>query len=172
MKRMVTLLKSPDDFLNAIPRDIVENVGFRKHIHGKMAHDEGMYRTYLELCAIKPQILFNSAFWVYEARADVGKQNIPFILRPKQDFAVDRLKYAIDHATRIDPHNILIDKSREEGATEIICKLFAAYFLLFDDMHFLVGSRVEDFVDKATNIKRDKRSIEIYGRCWLYSGWP
>lgn len=159
-------MDDPSFLLEAIPRHIQDddklgegNISFRKRIHKLMAGDPGMYRTYLELCAIKPQILFNSAFWVYEARADMGKQNIPFILRPMQDFAVDRLKYAIDHATRINPHNILIDKSREEGATEIICKLFAAYFLLFEDTHFLVGSRVEDFVDKATNIKRDKQGL-------------
>jgi hypothetical protein len=140
------------------------NVDFRKRIHSRMAEDRGMYQAYLELCAQKPQILFNSAFWVYEPRALPGKQNIPFILRPKQDFAIDRLKYAIDTATPLHPHNLLFDKSREEGASEIICKMFASYFLLYGDMYFLVGSRVEDYVDKATTIKEDSQGLmQTYG---------
>jgi hypothetical protein len=129
-----------------------------------MCEDEGMYNAYLEFCRIKPQILFNSAFWVYEARAEPGKQNIPFLLRPKQDYAVDRMKYAIDNAAPMTPHNLLFDKSREEGASEVICKMFASYFLLYTDMYFLVGSRVEDFVDKATGVKPDKFGVNrVYG---------
>lgn len=158
------MLKSPDDFLQAIPRDVAENIEFRKHIHSKLAEDAGMYQAYMEFCAQKPQILFNSAFWVYEPRAMPGKQNIPFILRPQQEFAIERMKYAIDNAAPLTPHNLLFDKSREEGASEIICKMFAAYFLLYGDMYFLVGSRVEDYVDKATGIKPDKQGLmRVYG---------
>ena len=159
MKKMSTILKSPESFLREIPRDIADNLEFRKRIHGKMSEDAGMYQAYLELCAMKPQILFNSAFWVYEARAEPGKQNIPFILRPQQDHGIDRLKHAIDNG-----HNLGFDKSREEGASELICKMFAAYFLLYSDMYFLVGSRVEDYVDKATTIKPDSQGVmRTYG---------
>lgn len=129
-----------------------------------MAEDPGMYKAYLELCAKKRQIMFNSAFWVYEPRALPGMQNVPFILRPQQEFAIDRLQYAIDNALPLDPHNLLFDKSREEGASEIICKMFASYMLLYGDMYFLVGSRVEDFVDKATAVKADNQGLmRTYG---------
>ena len=159
MRAMKTILRSPEDFLKEIPRNIPENLAFRKRIHTKMADDAGMYQAYLELCALKPQILFNSAFWVYEARALPGLQNIPFILRPQQDYGIERLRNAIDTG-----NNLLFDKSREEGASEIICKMFAAYFLLYSDMYFLVGSRVEDYVDKATTIKPDGNGImRTYG---------
>lgn len=159
MKRISTLLETPEDFYRAIPTTIVENIQFRKRLHSRMAGDTGMYKTYLELCALKPQILYNSAFWVYEARAKPGMQNVPFILRPQQDYAVDRMKLAIDEG-----HNLLFDKSREEGATELITKMFTAYFLLYSDMYFLVGSRVEDYVDKATGVKPDKNGLmRVYG---------
>jgi hypothetical protein len=124
-----------------------------------MSEDDGMYNAYLEFCREKPQILFNSSFWVYEARAEPGKQNIPFILRWKQDYAVDRMKSGIETG-----HNLIFDKSREEGASEILCKMFAAYFLLYMDMYFLVGSRVEDYVDKATGVRPDKHGVNrVYG---------
>ncbi len=159
-------MKTPESFLKAIPRHLADdnelgegNISFRKRIHSKMAKDTGMYQAYLELSALKPQILYNSAFWVYEARAEPSKQNIPFILRPQQDIGIDRLKHAIDNG-----HNLLFDKSREEGASEIICKMFAAYFLLYSDMYFLVGSRVEDYVDKATTTKPDNQGLmRVYG---------
>lgn len=149
--------------MKGIPRELDKNIEFRMDLHGKMAKDRGMFDAYMELCAKKPQILFNSAFWVYEARAMPGKQNVPFILRPTQELGVDRLKYAIDTATAENPHNLVFDKSREEGASEIICKMFAAYFLMYGDMYFLVGSRVEDYVDKGTNIKDTRLGKKVFG---------
>jgi len=151
-KRLSTLFNDPDMLLNAIPRDIEENLRWRIGLHSKMSQDAGMLQAYLELCRIKPQILFNSAFFVYEARAMPGRQNVPFILRPKQEIGIERLKVAIDNATEMNPHNLIFDKSREEGATEIICKMFGAYFLLYEDMSFLVGSRAEHFVDQGVRV--------------------
>lgn len=156
-KRVTTILRSPESFFEAIPKDIEQNLLFRQRLHEKLAGDAGMYAAYLELCGLKPQIMFNSSLFVYEARAKPGFQHIPFILRdPSQDFAVDRLKLAIDEG-----HNIIFDKSRDEGASEIICKLFAIYFMLYGDQCFLVGSRVEDYVDKGTGI--DSESGKVYG---------
>jgi len=166
MKRISTLLRTPEDFFAAIPKTIVENIQFRKQLHFKMAGDAGLYQAYLEFCAQDPKILFNSGFFVYEARALPGFQNVPFILRPQQELAINRLKIAIDEG-----HNILFDKSREEGASELICKMFAAYFLLYNDMYFLVGSRVEDMVDKSTTIKSDNQGLNrVYGnhRCLFH----
>jgi hypothetical protein len=163
MQKIHKILDDPNVLLDAIPRSLESNIIFRSELHGKMAEDEGMFKAYMELCAKKPQILFNSAFWVYEARALPGKQNVPFILRPKQEFAVERMHYAIDNATEIHPHNLVFDKSREEGASEIICKMFAAYFLMYGDMYFLVGSRVEDFVDKGTSVKDSPLGLKAYG---------
>jgi hypothetical protein len=144
-------METPEDFLRAIPNDLPKNIQFRRNLHRRMGNDPGMLDAYYELCRAKPQILFNSSFWVYEARALPGYQNVPFILRPQQDIGIDRLKDAIDHG-----HNLVFDKSREEGASEIICKMFAAYFLLYENMFFLIGSRKEDLVDQSTDIKKDR----------------
>jgi hypothetical protein len=144
-------METPEDFLKAIPNELVKNIQFRRNLHRRMASDPGMLDAYLELCRAKPQIMFNSSFWVYEARANPGFQNVPFILRPQQDIGIDRLKDAIDNG-----HNLVFDKSREEGASEIICKMFAAYFLLYENMFFLMGSRKEDLVDQSTDIKKGR----------------
>lgn len=163
MQKIHKILKSPESFLDAIPRTIPENLEFRIKLHSKMAHDPKMYQAYLELCGVKPAILFNSSFSVYEPRALPGYQNVPFILRPKQELAVDRLHWAIENATANNPHNIVVDKSREEGATELITKLFTVHFLLHGDTYFLVGSRVEDFVDRGTNVKDTPLGMKVFG---------
>lgn len=150
-KLISTILRTPEDFLAAIPRTIPENLLFRQRLHRKLADDTGLYAAYLELCKSKPQILFDSAFSVYEARALPGFQNPPFILRPQQTYAIDRMKLAVDEG-----HNLIVDKSREEGATELIIKLFTTYFLLYNDMFFLIGSRKEDLVDQGTDIKHGR----------------
>jgi hypothetical protein len=47
---------------------------------------------------------------------------------------------------------MVIDKSRKEGATEIICKTFAGHFLLDPESQFLVGSRKAEYVDKGVEL--------------------
>lgn len=48
-------------------------------------------------------------------------------------------------------HDLLINKSRDEGATWLITSMFFLYWLLVPDSVFLVASRKEDLVDKAGN---------------------
>ena len=139
--------ETPDDFFQLIPTEPVKNVEFRKELHTLLCKDEKWKKVYLEMCWVKPQIMFNSAFFTYNPRKPVGLRNVPFILRPKQVEGITCLKRAIDCG-----HNIVFDKSRDEGATEIICKLFIVYWLLCPDSSFLIGSRKEEFVDKSTEL--------------------
>jgi len=95
--------------------------------------------------------MFNTAFWVYDAEAPVGRKHVPFILWPHQEVGIAELHYAAEHG-----NNLIFDKSRKEGATEIIIKYLASRFLLIPDESFLVGSRKEDLVDQSTEIKGDR----------------
>lgn len=139
--------ETPDDFFQLIPKEPIQNIGFRKELHSLICQDEKLKKLYLEMCWAKPQIMFDSAFFTYNPRMPAGLRNVPFILRPQQVEAIDALKYAID-----DGHNIAINKNRDEGATEIICKLFIIYWLLSPNTSFLIGSRKEEFVDKSTEL--------------------
>lgn len=146
-----SIIDSPDKFLEAFPTDLKENIEKRQELHAYLAEDKEAQKVYMEMCLIQPQIAFDSAFWTYDPRQPVGYKHRPFILRPKQRVAVNKLKDAIDNQ-----HNLIIDKSREEGATEIICKLFALYWLLSPESCFLVGSRKEDLVDSSVDYKDGK----------------
>ncbi len=141
------LLDTPVDFFNQIPSDPAENIAWRMTFHEKVAKDEGMQKIYKELCWADIKILFNSALWVYDAEAPTGYRNRPFILWPHQEVAVDKI-----HSSILNQSGMVIDKSRKEGATEIICKTFAGHFLLDPESNFLVGSRNAMLVDKGVEL--------------------
>ena len=140
-------LSNPDQFFQIIPTNVVENIQFRKDLHTLVEKDPGMRKAFLQMCYDKPQIAFNACFWTYNPRNKPGRRNLPFILRPAQYEAVDSLKEAIDNG-----HDMLIDKSRDEGATELVSKLFALYFMVVPESSFLTGSRKEEYVDGATSL--------------------
>jgi hypothetical protein len=64
---------------------------------------------------------------------------------------VSAIKDAIDNQ-----HDLAVDKTREEGATEVLCKMFSLYFLLRPEIYFLMGSRKEDLVDKSVEIRNGR----------------
>lgn len=140
-------LDTPKGFFDSIPTDPAENISWRMNFHERISKDEGMQRVYKELCWKDMKILFNSALWVYDPEAKTGLRNKPFILWPHQKPAVEAI-----HDCIINEHNMVIDKSRKEGATEIICKTFVGHFLLDPESQFLVGSRKAEFVDKGVEI--------------------
>jgi len=151
MTKLSKVITTPEDFLEQVPHDPVKNIRFRQKIHAKLAEDPVAQKEFLELCYAQPQIAFDTCFFTYDPRQPVGYRNRPFILRPQQRKFVDALKDAIDNK-----HDLIADKSREEGATEVICKMFALYWMLVPDMSFLVGSRKEDLVDNAVDYKHGR----------------
>ena len=141
------IIDTPESFFDIIPNNIKENLEFRKKMAELTAGDKSLQKTILEMVSLKPQIAFNLLLWTYNPRNKTGFRHLPFILRPHQDLAVDRLKDAIDNQ-----HDELWEKSRDEGATELISKYFALEFILHESGSYLVGSRKEDYVDGSTAI--------------------
>ncbi|KKL07080.1 hypothetical protein LCGC14_2589600 [marine sediment metagenome] len=147
MTTVVKNLDTPEGFFASIPQNVAENIAFRMNLHDLLAKDTGMQKVYKELFWKNIKILFNSSFFVYDAEGNTGFRNLPFILWPHQEIAVDAI-----HDSIINQHSLVIDKSRKEGATEIICKTFAGHCLLDPETQFLVGSRKAEYVDKGVEI--------------------
>lgn len=136
------LFNTPEGFFNAIPTNVIENLEFRKTLHTILDHDKKLQQIYLQLCLLDPKIAFNSLFWTSNPRKPPGERHQPFILRkPKQEECVDTLNWCITNQ-----HDLGINKSRDEGATEIVCKTFALLSLI-PDSYFIVGSRNKELVD-------------------------
>lgn len=148
-------INTPEDFFNSIPTDLGGNLAYRKELSNLLAKDKGFQDTFLSMCLQCPEISFNTMFWTFDPRKDPGYRNQPFILRPKQVTGIRSLK---QHS--IEKRDLLFDKSREEGASEIICGYIANSLLLDPEFYGLVGSRVESLVDDATIEIRDGK---LYG---------
>jgi len=140
---------TPEGLLETVPRTVRENIEYRMELHSFIAKDASLQKVFMELMFLKPQIYFDLVAWTYDPRKPRGMMNQPFILREAQAEAVDSLKEAIDTGD-----NRLIDKSREEGATELVCKLFALYWRCVPQVSFLVGSRKAEYVDKGTEVSK------------------
>lgn len=147
-KEFSSIASNPAQFLEAIPREVVANIAFRKDLHAFLSENALAQQLYLYNVAANPAILFNSSLWTYNPKKDSQCRNVPFILRPAQEVAIATLKRAIDEG-----FDVAIDKSREEGASELLCKLFLSYWLLSPEGYFLIGSRKEELVDQSTDIK-------------------
>jgi len=117
-------------------------------LHSYLAGDQEAQKVFLKLCLEKPQIAFDTLFWTYNPREIAGKRNIPFVLRPAQEDAVSTITRAINEG-----FDVGINKSRDEGATEIVTKMFILFMLLVPETTFIVGSRKEEYVDKTGDPK-------------------
>lgn len=81
-------------------------------------------------------------FWTFQPKREQSLyKHIPFITWPIQDVAIDRIIYGIRFGG-----DLLIDKSREMGATWIILGAFVAEWLLMPDTTLLAISRKEEYV--------------------------
>jgi hypothetical protein len=142
------IASDPATLLNAIPRNVVDNLRWRQEFHAFLAENATAQKIFLYNISLNPVIWYNSCGWTYNPKKDSRARNVPFILRPAQEVAIATLKRAIDEG-----FDVAIDKSREEGASELLCKLFLCYWLLDQDTYMLVGSRKEELVDQSTDIK-------------------
>lgn len=140
-------VETPNDFIKIIPREVRENLLFRQKLVKVITDDIEFRKLFCEMCYDKPQIFFDSIAFTFNPRNKAGFRNLPFILRKQQIKVVNELKNAIDNG-----YDRVINKSRDEGATEIVCKLFAMYWLFSPEAMFLVGSRKEEYVDRGTDI--------------------
>jgi len=125
------LFDTPEGFIKEIPRfinpdkNVYDNLDFRCDLHKKLAVDNGMQKVFWSFCKEKKQILFDTTFFTLNPQKPWGEQNQPFILRPAQIPAVDELDWCIANG-----HDAGINKTRKQGASEIVAKLFAAWCML------------------------------------------
>jgi hypothetical protein len=147
IRQFSKLSDTPEVFFKAIPREPRANAQFRLDLHPLLARDKGALATYLALSFLDPACFFDTSYWLPNPRGKAGERTVPFILYPHQIPAVRELKLAID-----DSYDVNIDKSRDEGATFLICGMFTLYWLIQDGFTTLFGSRIEDLVDRSTEI--------------------
>lgn len=88
---------------------------------------------------------FDFFMWTYDPR--VSPSDLPFLLYPYQDEYIHELNNDIANGV-----SQLVEKTRDMGVTWMVLGVFVYRFLMFDE-NFLVGSIVEDSVDKLGDMK-------------------
>jgi len=139
---------TPEALEGAYPKTLKKNIEYRIKLHELLAKDKGLQKQFISLCVANPVLAFDLIFFTNDPRRKPGYRNYPFILRPQQREVVKALKYCVDNG-----RDLAINKSRDEGATELVTKFYTLYLLFVPESQFLMGSRTEDYVDKTGSFK-------------------
>jgi hypothetical protein len=127
------------------PKDKAENLRFRAEILTLADGDEKWARNLYKICSEDILFWFNVFVWTFDPRT--VQKNEPFITFPFQDEHILGLNEDIENQ-----ENNFTDKSRDEGATWMACGVILYRWLFKTGEDFLLGSRVEDLVDKPNDI--------------------
>jgi len=96
-------------------------------------------------CAADPVFFINTFCWTYAVKDSADEPDVPFILWDYQADAIRKLDAAIGKS------DVLIEKSRDMGATWLVLAVFLHRWMFRRRQSFLIGSRKEDLVDQLGN---------------------
>lgn len=134
------------NFIETIPRTIDENIKFRETLNLLCQTNVDFKKVFLHLCKNSGQIFFDCLMWAVNSLETAERRILPFILRPKQIKFIKSLEWCIDNQ-----HDFGCEKTRYEGATDLIAKTFVKKCLFEKNVNFIVGSLREDDVDRRPN---------------------
>jgi hypothetical protein len=123
------------------------NLAHRRYILERCATDMAFREEVWIRCARDFVWWADTFAWTLASKDNAKFPKVPFILYPFQEDACKSLISAIGKEDR------LIEKSRDVGATWIIITVFVWLFIFQKDQSFLVGSRKQEYVDKAGSPK-------------------
>ena len=122
----------------------------------------------LKICSDDILFWFNVFCWTFDTRTE-GK-NEPFITFDFQDEYILALNEAIERG-----ENVFTDKSRDMGVTWMVCGVFLWRWLFKEGEDFLLGSRVEDLVDKPNDVStlfgKIRYALELLPVWMTPQGW-
>lgn len=139
-------------FYHRIPKEIHANLRWRAAVHKRVAEDPEFAQAMIQACAKDPLFFINGWAWTYDPRPEIGGvrrpfAKLPFILYPFQEDAIKSLCRALGG------EDILVEKSRDMGASWLcVISVFWAWRFR-TGLSFLLGSRVEGYVDDPGNPK-------------------
>ena len=134
------------------------NLSYRHAILTEAEHDRDIQHSLIQMSAASLGFFIRTFAWTFR-QMEVGdggriiqvrgtSARRPFIPWPRQDHVFAELQSGIE-----DGHDLMIDKSRNQGATWMCLLTFLWYWLFDRNCTFLVVSRKEEEVDKRGNRK-------------------
>ncbi len=139
-------MKVSSPFAHHIPVDFIGNLEWRRGVLNKVLEDPSYAEVIWQACEIDPIFYINGFCHTYDPRCEPFAK-LPFILYPFQ------AKGILEIINAIGNHDLLIEKSRDMGASWICCAAFEWLWHFKDDLSFLMVSRSEAYVDDRENPK-------------------
>lgn len=130
-----------------VPKDWRANARFRYEILRRSEGDEGFQAEILQRCKEDPIWACNAFAYTYSPKDYEQCPDRPFILYDFQEDAIKQLIHAIGK------HDVLIEKSRDMGASWICLRAMYHRWRWFRGQSFLLASRKEEYVDKSGDPK-------------------
>lgn len=153
--------------LTEVPKTLAANLIYRDKLLANAEHNVPLQQAIIAEC--KHDILFwlNATCWIFEPRStkdDSGKKlpprKLPFVTWPHQDVAIQKI------LEEFGSGDIVIDKSRTEGASWVVLMIYL-YYWLFHPMSLLgITSRT---MAAADNGKQGSLMGKI---CWALEQLP
>lgn len=125
------------------PRSLVENLIWRARMLDAAEKDLGLRSALREMAFRDVHFFFDGFMFTYDVRTQI--KHLPFILKDRQREYANWLNQHIE-----DQVDGLTEKSRDMGATEVVLGTML-YRWLAKGESFLLGSRLEEMVDKRGN---------------------
>ena len=132
------------DTVAEYPREIIANLIFRTRMSRLATANPDIANDLWIKCSRDILFFINTFVYTYDPRLIDTTPEQPFITYPFQDMAILELRDSV-----LKGEDILIEKSRDMGATWI-CLVVLMWFWMFKDMTtFMVVSRKESLVDRS-----------------------
>jgi hypothetical protein len=148
------------------PKDPEENLRWRISWREKAITDPVLQRDFRQAAFEDVLFFFNSVCWCFEPRSRVKIR--PFCTWTHQDPAIVAMDHAIDESeVRDEPIDVVIDKSRGQGATWMYLMIILRRWLRDDMFSAGLVTRNEKLVDSA----RDPDTL-MWKICWAIHRLP
>ena len=148
-----------------IPR---ENAIYRDRMLIACGKDRELATEVLALCSKNISWCFNTFFWTFDPRR--ASPAVPFVLWGYQRELLQRLEESYK-----SQKDILIEKSRDMGATWVILAWLFYHWRFDKGFQALIGSRLETLIDKhgdmATHFDRLRWMTQHLPKWWLPAGF-
>ena len=129
---------------DVVPKDVLENVRYRRDMVLAAREDRLFQRLLWSLCSRDLLFYINTFCWLFEPR---DARELPFVTYGFQDGALKEILDAVGH------HDLVIEKSRDMGASWMCVTVLEWLWHFHGRQTFLLLSRKEELVDKRGDPK-------------------
>ena len=129
-----------------VPKEVRANLRWRALVFRRVIDDPSYADVIIDACSRDPLFFINGFVYTHDTRREPFSK-LPFILYPFQEEAV------IEIVRAFNSHDLLIEKSRDMGASWITLTAILWCWRFRSGRDFLLGSRTDEYVDKSGNPK-------------------